>query len=284
MSGFSTQWLQLREPLDAASRAAGLCDFLPKDSPRAIIDLGAGTGANLRYAAPRLGGMQDWLLVEHDPVLLAALEGRMREWAPQLTRSGGALSLRNPQFECRIRQVALDLASQLHQLPLSDGVLLTASALLDLVSESWLRALAQSAAKAGATIWFALTYDGRAECSPEEPEDAEVRELCNLHQLKDKGFGPALGPAAAQTAERIFAAQGYHIRSAPSDWRIGTQSQALQQAIVQGWFEAASEIAPQRAEALNAWLAKRRAHIDAARSELRIGHADIIGRPGRPSR
>ncbi len=273
MNGFSAQWLQLREPLDAASRAAGLCAFLTEarilkqrqNSHLAIIDLGAGTGANLRYAAPRLGGPQDWLLVERDPLLLAAMDSRLREWTPPV--------------DCRVRHLQLDLATQLHQLPLTDGVLVTASALLDLVSEGWLRALAGSAAEAAATVWFALNYDGNIECVPAEPEDAEVRELFNLHQLTDKGFGPALGPGAGRMAERIFAEQGYRIRSAPSDWRIGPQSPALQHALVQGWFEAASEIAPHRAAALRDWVGRRRAHIEAACSQLRIGHVDIIAIP-----
>jgi hypothetical protein len=287
VNSFSAQWLQLREPLDAASRAEDLCKSLlegpalkrRQDSRLAIIDLGAGTGANLRYAAPRLGGKQDWLLVERDPLLLGAMESRMREWAPQLTGTGPLLTICAPQFECRIRHVALDLASHLAQLPLPDGVLLTASALLDLVSEAWLRELARSAANAAATIWFALTYDGRIECLPVEPEDAQIRELVNLHQLNDKGFGPALGPGAAQMVEQIFVEQGYRIQCATSDWCIGPQSQALQQALVEGWFDAACEIAPHQAQALSGWLARRRAHIKDARSELRIGHVDIIGGP-----
>ena len=274
MSGFSAQWLQLREPLDAASRAAGLCRYLLEDlafkqrqgSRLEIIDLGAGTGANLRYVAPLLGGVQDWLLVERDPTLLAAGESRMRDWTAP--------------FECSVRYLELDLAAQLDQLPLPAGALLTASALLDLVSEAWLRDLARRAARADAPIWFALTYDGRIECLPAEPEDAQIRELFNLHQLHDKGFGPALGPRAGRMAEQIFIEHGYRLQSEPSDWRIGPQSPALQAALIEGWFDAACEVAPHRAQALSGWLARRRAHVEAARSELRIGHVDVIGRPG----
>jgi hypothetical protein len=287
VNGFSTQWLQLREPPDAAARAAGLCDVLVADpalerrhdSRLAVIDLGAGTGANLRYAAPLLGGRQDWLLVERDSALLGAVESRMRDWAPQLIAAGEPLTIRATQFECRVRPVQLDLATQLQQLPLPDGVLLTASALLDLVSEAWLQALARRAAIATAPVWFALTYDGRIDCLPAEPEDAQVRELFNLHQLNDKGFGPALGPQAGRMAQQIFAEQGYRMQCAPSDWCVGPQWQALQHALLQGWFDAACEIAPERTGSLGDWLARRRAHITGARSELRIGHVDIIGCP-----
>jgi hypothetical protein len=276
VSGFSAQWLQLREPLDVASRDEDLCAFLRADlasekrqhSRLTLIDLGAGTGANLRYAAPRLGGPQDWLLVEQDPLLLQALERKLRDAAPS--------------FDCHVRILQLDLARRLHQLPLADGVVLTASALLDLVSEAWLQALARAAATVAATVWFALNYDGRIECVPAEPEDAEIRDLFNLHQLQDKGFGPALGPGSGRMAEQLFAQLGYRIRSAPSDWRIGPHSRPLQLALVQGWFDAACEIAPHRAAAFSDWLKRRRAHIEAARSELRVGHTDLIARPGQP--
>ena len=86
-SGFSAAWLALREPHDAAARAAELVGLLrtrsSDDAQRrrrrarcraTIVDLGAGSGANLRWLAPRLGGEQAWLLVDHDAALLAAAE------------------------------------------------------------------------------------------------------------------------------------------------------------------------------------------------------------------
>lgn len=272
MSGFPAQWLALREPLDARSRASTLIASLveshgagqPRESPLEVIDLGAGTGANLRYAAPRLGGSQHWLLVERDPVLLAAIPA-------QMPAASGC--------DCRVETLELDLATQLEQLPLAPASLLTASALLDLASEEWLGRLLRRAAGASATVWFALTYDGRMQFEPAEPEDHEVRELFNRHQRGDKGFGPALGPAAAPTAARLLAQHGYHIESAPSDWHIRSEQSALQQSLLEGWFSAACEIAPDRAGVLRGWLARRLAHLRSARSKLEVGHIDMIGRP-----
>jgi hypothetical protein len=291
VSQFSADWLALREPLDSVSRAASLgatgfkllASAQPRKGHLRVIDLGAGTGANLRYLAPLLGGSQEWLLVERDPLLLAALRDQMRARAVsrgwQIIGTGERCAIRGSMFECSVRSVALDLATQLDQLPLSENSLVSASALLDLVSERWLQELAERTARVGATVWFALTYDGRIECSPAEPEDAEIRELFNAHQLTDKGFGAALGPRAVRIAERIFAAKGYRTWSAPSDWRIGPDQQALQLAVLQGWFDAACEIAAGRAVALRSWLARRQQHIEAGRSELLIGHSDVLGHP-----
>ncbi len=273
MSGFSVDWLALREPLDAASRCARLGGVALAALTRThsatpcidVIDLGAGTGANLRYVAPLLDVEQNWLLVENDPALLAAAAAHLQSGPPQ------------PKSRARV--LALDLATQLHELPLRAGSLLTASALLDLVSEAWLRTLVEQVVTGGAIAWFALTYDGRIECSPPEPEDSQVRELVNLHQLTDKGFGAAMGPGAGRCTEQLLAAHGYQVHCAASDWHVAAEHRALQHALVAGWCQAAIEMAPQRAPAWLGWLGRRRAHIAAARSELRVGHVDIVGHP-----
>jgi hypothetical protein len=291
VSSFSTGWLALREPLDAASRAASLARSLGERvratqlrySRIEVIDLGAGTGANLRYAAPLLAGAQDWLLVERDPLLLAAMAERTQAWSRsiqgQFTASGAQFCVQADRFECQVQSLALDLATQLDSLPLRSGELLTASALLDLVSEQWLRRLMQRAAAVQAAVWFTLTYDGRIDCEPVEAEDAEVRALVNQHQLGDKGFGLALGPMAASTARAILGEHGYEVQWACSDWCVGPNHAALQYALIEGWFVAACELAPARTAMLRAWQERRRAHVEAGRSTLRVGHVDMVGRP-----
>jgi SAM-dependent methyltransferase len=259
MSAFSAEWLARREPADAAARAEKLVTPFAGRARR-IVDLAAGTGANIRWLAPRLGGPQDWLAVDNDPALLAALA-------------------RRPFSEgVRVRTVTLDLAHRLDELPLDGCDLVTASALLDLASDAWLQRLASRCAAAGAPVLFALTYDGRIEWSPVEPGDDRVRELVNRHQLGEKGFGPALGPAAAQTAVEHLARLGYTVEEARSDWRLDPGTLALQSALVDGWMGAALELAPGERGALEDWARRRRALIAAGASRLRVGHTDVAGR------
>jgi hypothetical protein len=298
VSGFSAEWLALREPHDSAARAAELVTSLRgsgtaglagggEHPPRAVVDLGAGTGANLRWLAPRVGGDQVWNLVDRDDALLAAAEPAVRGWAVGV---GAALAVdaepcdsarselvvRAADFSCRVRRTRLDLASELARLELPSGALVTSSALLDLVSAPWLAALAYRCRTAAADVYFALTYDGRTLCTPAEPEDAEVLELFNRHQGGDKGFGPALGPTAAQRAAEIFASLGYRVTTRASDWRVPARDAPFQRALLAGWLDAAVEFAPQRAAALRAWHARRLAHVAALRSELIVGHVDLV--------
>ena len=249
MSGFSAAWLALREPHDAAARAAELVGLLRTHPPltrngadaalvaRAIVDLGAGSGANLRWLAPRLGGEQAWLLVDHDAALLAAAENALLAWA----KAHGANSVRGPaddgslgeivvaaaDFTCRVRRARADLAADLEQIQLPERAVVTSSALLDLVSAEWLDALVRRCVGASADVYFSLIYDGRTVCTPADDADAEVLELFNRHQRGDKGFGAALGPTAGLRAVDAFVARGYRVASRTSDWRIGPECGAV---------------------------------------------------------
>ena len=262
---FSAEWLSLREPADHAARSLSLTqavfDALSGDAPLRILDLAAGTGSSLRYLTdtwlgPTRQVRPDWLLVDHDPALLARVPA-------------------SPDVETR----CLDLSTLDAGAIFEGRSLVTASALLDLVSEEWLRALAARCAESGAAVLFALNYDGRIICTPEDPDDAAVVALVNEHQRTDKGFGPALGPDATDVAARCFEAAGYHVRRAASDWLLAPESRALQSQLIEGWAQAASEMSPVRARVIDGWRDRRLAHVAAGWSEITVGHDDFAAWP-----
>jgi hypothetical protein len=82
---------------------------------------------------------------------------------------------------------------------------------------------------------------------------------------------------AADVAERLLEQHGYRVARAASDWHLGPEHRALQDALIRGWAEAALQIAPQRADRVRNWLVRRLAHLAAGRSALRVGHADLVG-------
>lgn len=290
MSGFSADWLALREPFDAAARPnaliAELLPHLRSEAPLEILDLGSGAGSNLRHLAPLLARAQRWRLADHDPRLLAAALATTHAWADEsgasVKRDGYTLTI-GGELTCEATCEPVDL-SQLAAVDLPAGGLVTAAALLDLVSRAWLDELAQRCRTARAAVCFALSYDGRTTAIPTEPEDGEVLELFNRHQTGDKGFGPALGPGAAAAAEAAFAAVGYDVRLARSDWVVDSQARALQLALFDGWRDAASEIAPDRRAVLASWHERRSAHVAAERSTLVVGHVDLVGWPRHTSK
>ena len=263
---FTADWLALREPADVAARSARLVDSIAQrlaaQDPIRALDLAAGTGANARYLASRLPFRLDWLLVDRDPGLLAEVASRM---PPLVNRS-----------HVETRQTDLLLIKDGGGAELFAGrALVTASALLDLVSEAWLKALAARCRESAAAVLFGLTYDGRIECSPAEPEDALIREHVNRHQRTDKGFGPALGPDATDVADATFRALGYEVRRDRSDWVLPPAMGTLQCDLIKGWAAAAVEIAPADTLLIRRWSERRLAYVENQQSEILVGHEDI---------
>lgn len=257
MTDFTADWLALREAADREARHAGLGRqlraFLDKRPRLRIVDLGAGTGANLRYLAPRLARPQHWVLVEQDAELLAEVE---------------------PLPRATITPLLHDLASELDGIGLQSADLVTASALLDLVSKPRLEALVAACHGTRALLYFALTVDGRVAWSPDDPEDEAVLAAFRRHQKGDKGFGPALGAEAAQTAERLLQRAGYRIRAGRSDWLLGAEQRALQEALLDGQAAAAEEAASEWDA--TGWRNRRLTLIAKGHSQVRIGHRDLL--------
>lgn len=277
-------WLALREAADHAARAASVCDpvlaALPRARPLRVVDLATGAGSNLRYLMPRLSGPQRWIAVDRSPLLLEHLETRTAAWAAArgLTAAvaDGRLVVTGDGVDCTVEPRIRDL-DRLDDDELFEGVaLVTASALLDLVSETWLHSLAAQCRRAGAAALFTITYDGRFACDPRDPDDEWVRDLFNRHQLRDKGLGgPAAGPGAVDAAALAFRDAGFTVHLAPSDWALPPDAREFQRMLVEGWAGAATEVAPERATAIAAWRDRRLAHVDAGRSRLRVGHQDL---------
>lgn len=260
MADSLSAWLALREPADIAARSSSLTDaiagVLPRTPPLRILDLGSGTGSNVRYLSPRLAGAQEWLLVDRDPDLLSK--------AP-----GGTAT-------CRIETLGRDLGVLDDAEMFAGRDLVTASALLDLVSAGWLDALAARCRAGGAAVLFALTYNGESRCVPVEPEDDVIRDLMNRHQKTDKGLGgPAAGPHAVDCAERSLAAAGYQVRREASHWILSAGQRELQKQLIEGWAHAAGEMAPERTSMIVSWLTRRLAHIEAGASQVIVGHEDL---------
>jgi len=298
MTGFSADWLHLREPFDYAARAtvtaaldlSGRLARWRKRSPGeslAVIDLACGHGANLRVLAPSLGRTQHWRLVDHDPALLDAVPDALDEWARRheyrftLEYSAGdeyAIDIVGPDFHAKVVRQRVDLARDLASLDFGQMPLVTACALLDLVSVSWLQAVIHKARAARAALLFGLTVDSRTAWSPADPGDEDVHALFSQHQRRDKGFGPALGSQAAAIALQQLERAGYETLQTQTDWVIdGALAPQMQRAMIEGMAAAALEQDAAAQDAVRSWAARRGAGICSSR--LRVGHVDIVATP-----
>ncbi len=260
---FSLAWLALREPYDRAARNPAVLEavrtaFAGRPAVR-VADLGCGTGSTMRAVAPLLPARQTWRLVDNDVALLDAAA----ETTPATQE---------------VTTAHIDLAEDLGRAIADDTDLVTTSALLDLVSGEWLERLVSILAISGRPLYAALSFDGRVDLAPTCRDDAAIIAAVNLHQLTNKGFGPALGSHGGMAAITALQAEDFAIAQGASDWVFRPADDAIQREMLAGWAGAAGEvgIAP---GLLDAWLAERRDHIAGGRSAMRIGHLDFFAAP-----
>lgn len=265
MSGFSAEWLALREPFDTRARNVdvlnGVAVHFSNRAALTIVDLACGTGATRRAMAPRLPHIQNWVLVDNDLGLLARA-------AETLTTDGST-----------VRTIPMDLMRDLEAALDGGPDLIVTSALLDLVSEEWLGRLVMECAVRKLPFYAALTYDGRMTIEPDDAFDSAMVSAFNRHQLRDKGFGPALGPTALPALRASCKAAGYALREGASDWSAGANDGAFQQAVLTGWARAAQETGELATNDIAGWLRRRLDLVAAGRASMRVGHTDVFAYP-----
>ncbi|MEU5652497.1 class I SAM-dependent methyltransferase [Streptomyces pseudogriseolus] len=264
---YAPEWLQLREPADAAARSYDLLDplrirlaNLPGRAGGGLVvhDIGCGTGSMGRWLAPRLDGTQHWVLHDRDPYLLhfAAVA------SPRSAADGSHVTV-----ETRRGDVA-----RLTPDALAGASLVTASALLDVLTREEVGALAAACAGAGCPALLTLSVAGRVELTAPHPLDTEITEAFNAHQRR----GGLLGPDSVTAAAEAFTEHGATVRLNPSPWRLGPEDAALTEQWLRGWVGAAVEERPELAERATAYLAERLDACAAGKLRVVVHHTDLL--------
>jgi hypothetical protein len=260
-------WLALREEADAAARSTELVDVLRMhlaDRPVVVRDLGCGTGSLGRWLAPRLPGPQSWTLQDRDAELLdrAVLPARAADGTPVTARTerGDVTAL-----------TAGDLAGT---------SLVTASALLDLLTAEEVDALAAACVGAGCAALLTLTVTGRVVLTPPDPLDSAFAAAFDAHQRRTVDGRRLLGPDGGGAAADAFTRRGARVTSRPSPWRLGAGRVELTEEWLRGWIDAACAREPGLDRHAGPYLRRRlRECVD---GELRavVGHVDVLAVPG----
>ena len=234
----SPEWLVLREPADAAARSTELAERLARhlSGPLVIHDLGGGSGSMGRWLAPQLPGLQHWVIHDRDANLLELVE------APA--------------------EVRLSDVTRLTPADLAGASLVTASALLDLLTRDELKRVLRACE--GLPMLFALTVTGRVALNPAEPMDARIGAAFNAHQRRDGLLGP---DAVAQLRGVVR----------PSPWQLGPDHTDLIAEWFDGWVAAACEQEPELAA--GAYRERRLAQIAAGELRVTVDHADVLVLP-----
>jgi SAM-dependent methyltransferase len=284
---FDGDWLDLREPYDAAARdmrlAILLGDALPA-RPR-ILDLGAGTGSLLRWLGHFIGRAQAWTLVDADSALIDRAFFTIAERAedagwPTTWPNRKTLLVHPPGGAWRIEGLVADLRAAPENLPLDSVDAVVNTALCDLVSADWVARMAAACAARRLPFYAALNVTGRERFAPAHRADALVARGFARDQLRDKGFGGiALGARAPGAIAAAFAGQGYTVHRAPSDWVISRRHAEMAAALASGHARAAMAQDRRGRMKILDWTMDRRAQAGLQKLSARIGHADLLCLP-----
>lgn len=276
MTLISREWLSLRESTDLSARSRSVAEALASRFALRdhldVVDLGCGTGANLRATAPLLPNRQTWLLVDNNPSLLSAARAELRQWADTSSEEGGALLLRKGEAQLRVSFADMDLSQDLDRALAGRPGLVTASAFFEFVSEDFIRRLARACSEITAALYSALNPNGAQRWTPHRPADNRIAAAFHKHQLSDWGFGLATGPMAPALLADYFRISGYGIVEGESPWRLGANDRMLIGELVRGYAFAAAETGEVDTSTIEGW-------VKVSRTGAEIGHTDIFAAP-----
>jgi hypothetical protein len=265
----STEWLALREPADAAARAHDLAEHLRQAPPATgrwvIHDLGGGTGAMGRWLAPRLLGPQHWVVHDRDADLLQGAVAHL----PGPAADGAAVTVEASHTDI----------TGLGPGDLAGATLITASALLDLLTGDELAELVTVCAGAGCPALLTLSVVGRVGLAPADPLDRRVAAAFDAHQRRTTAGGRLLGPDAVARAVEEFGRLGAEVLVRPSPWRLGASQADLAADWFTGWAAAACEQQLELAAEIDVYRRRRLAQARAGQLAVTVDHADLLVLP-----
>ncbi|MGN6742904.1 MAG: SAM-dependent methyltransferase, partial [Amnibacterium sp.] len=162
---------------------------------------------------------------------------------------------------------------------LGGATLVTASALLDVLTADELRAVVDATLTAGAPVLLALSVTGRVALAPAEPLDGLLQAAFNDHQRRVVAGRRLLGPEAVLLAEGLLTESGWRVRTAETPWRLDPVHAALADGWLRGWLAAALEQRPALAAAAVGYRRRREAQLADGAHRVTVHHRDLLAWP-----
>lgn len=216
----------------------------------------------MRWLAPQLPGPQHWVLYDRDEELLSlAIDDPVPASSDRtpVSREPRLLDLR------RLQPDDLDGAS-----------LVTASALVDLLTATELRDLVAVCVVAGCPALVTLSVVGSVQLRPWHRLDGPLNEAFNAHQQRTVGGRTLMGPHGVDVVATEFARAGLQVLHEASDWSLDAAQAPLIAEWLTGWTDAACEQEPDLARPTAAYLRRRLAQAYAGQLQVTVAHRDLL--------
>lgn len=260
-------WLSLRREADHRAReqaalwvdhlSAWLRQSLQDGEHAVVIDLGAGTGSNQAYLAPRLDVPQRWVLLDHDPGVLQSLA---------VPRTPDVVST---------EQIVGPVTRVPELIRTARPTLVTCSALLDVLTRQEAEAIAEAIAGGGAAALLSLSVTGAVALSPQDPDDDAIATAFDAHQRRDGLLGPDGGAVMAS----LLRSHGAAVQIVQTDWVLDHGHHDLLSRYLTERAEAAVKHEPALSDRAEAWLDRRRRQLRSGSLTVRVAHEDVVSVP-----
>jgi len=282
---FDIDWLAKRYPFDVEARNKTVeqkaIDYLKKDQPLVIVDLGAGTGSNCLYFLDKLKQDQSWIFIEKDPQLAPALIHRLEEYATfhkyKWSYINGVYEMLTP-FKKVTFKVISDTFFKIDQLvDLSKVDLVVANAVFDLLSKVQISQFLDQLTSNKIACLFTLHYTGM-RFKPEDPFDQAYIDLYDEHMVRPQSFGQAMGKLAAAHVAQTLEDANYTLEKGESTWNIKEDDIKMHYYLLNFMDNALSEL--QYTDELQAyfpkWFQRKKDLIITRKQSLEVKHIDLF--------
>lgn len=271
----ASDWLSLRRPADerarecSASLLVRLNDYFsstheaapnfPISGEALVYDLGAGSGANLAWLAPRLMFLQQWTLIDLDSELL--------QLAPNVGGVSRVAAVRKLEASIDVLDTIFDGST--------GRAMVTCSAVLDILSRGQIQSLCSFMTAQGIAALFSLNVTGDVQMTPGHELDAEVEAAFNAHQQRAGLAGPQAGSLAAN----LLSEAGFEVHVEDTPWVLGPDDPALVQRYLTDRVSVAAEHDPTLNQPARIWLADRLGQLREGVLRVQVGHQDLLALP-----
>lgn len=296
MTGAAHDWLDLRAPFDdtarrhsralleragAALRAgpgAGTGSGAETGpgigpAPLTVVDIGAGTGNSARWFArnltPLLGGRSvRWVLLDADAASLRVAARAM----PRAATVTAPITRLPEVVATHLAAAARDTPVPARDTPAPGGLLITCSAVLDVLTTADIDAVVDTLARFAGLGLFLLSITEEWRLDPPDPHDEAIREAFAAHQERGGKLGAAGGIALAASARGA----GAQVISGASPWRLASPGDRdFITRFLTERLAAATEEDPGLRETGPAWLHERLRQAETGLS-VDVDHLDVL--------
>jgi hypothetical protein len=264
----SSSWLTLRESEDARARSRDLAlsaSAMLTERPIVVHDLGSGTGSMMRWLAPILPGPQTWILHDWN----SSLTGLAVDSERPLAGNGTPVSVGS----------STGRLADLTPSDLSGASLVTASALLDILTAREIQAIVRACVLVNVPALLSLSVTGVVSLNPQDPRDDAFSQAFNAHQRRTVQDRPLLGQFGATIARGLFDQAGWRVSEATTSWHLDDHQPQLLSEWFGGWVDAAVEQRPELHDDAVSYRALRASQAEQGALSALVNHTDLLAWP-----